>query len=393
MGSYSHISFNDYPIFTNKNSYNHAVVNSLFLPEDFIVEERLNATRNKIAWGIDDNDFGKYIFKGFVQTAKICKERLEIYGNSLSIAKKDFEKARIVSREEFIYDFPIGKVTYKNYLNELSIILKNKEKNYNGLYENLKESLIANELSIIGQSIPGFLYSILSVIPEDSIIEYDLTEVIYGGWVKESETKQITIEKIIVLGEGKTDTEFISKSLQKLYPHLFPYYHFMDFDEFKVESNASALVKLVTALAASNVKHPIIVIFDNDTTGIMEMKRLAQLNLPLNIRVLKYPDLNSAKSYPTIGPTGAKKMNVNGLACGIEMYFGRDVLNKGNSIIPIQWKAYNEKEKQYQGEISEKIYTQEKFREKLKSTNKSDFEDIELILKSIFGAFSIRTSR
>ncbi len=393
MGSYSHISFNDYPIFSYKNSYETQVVNSIFLPEDFIVEERPNISRNEIAWEIDEDDHGTYTFKGFSQSAKICKERLEIYGNSFSTAKKDFENARIISRDEYIYDFPIGKVPYKTYLSELETIIKNKEKNYNDLYYNLKESLIANELSIIGQSVSGLLYSILSVIPEDSIIEYDLSEVIYGGWVQESQVTKIDIEKIIILGEGKTDTEFISKALLKLYPHLYPYYHFTDFDEFKVESNASALVKFVTALAASNVKHPIIVLFDNDTTGIMEMKRLKLLKLPSNIKVLKFPDLKSAKSYPTIGPTGKKKMNVNGLACGIEMYFGKDVLSKENEIIPIHWKAYNEKEQQYQGEIFEKLYTQEKFRKKLKSENNADFTDIDLILKSIFKAFNQRASR
>lgn len=219
-----------------------------------------------------------------------------------------------------------------------------------------------------------------------------MSEVVASGWVNKDFVKKINIEKIIVLAEGKTDTEFISKSLFKIYPHLYPYYHFMDFDEFKVESNASALVKLVTAFSASNVKHPFIVLFDNDTTGIMEMKRLLQIKLPLNIKVLKFPDIKAAKSYPTLGPTGIKKMNVNGLACGIEMYFGEDTLSKNGEKIPIHWKAYNEKEKQYQGEILEKNYVQEQFREKLKSS-KADFTDMKLILEKVFNAFSEKASR
>lgn len=386
MGSYSHITFNNYPIFTAKNSYRTDVVDSIFLPEDYISEVRLNNSRNKLVWEVDLEDDSEYTFKGYRQTAKICKQRLEIFGIKFSTAKKDFETARIKADEEGDYDFPIKKVTYKKYLDELRNILANEDKDWDFISRNLKEGLIHNELLIYGQSIESVLFSILSIIPEDSIVECDLSEVIENGWVEEPGNSD-NIEKIIVLAEGKTDTEFISKALSRLYPHLFRYYHFIDFDEFKVESNASALAKLVIALTASNVKHPFIVLFDNDTTGIFEMKRLMQIKLPENIKVLKFPDIKLAKSYPTIGPTGIKKMNINGLACGIEMYFGHDVLMKNNTVIPIHWKAYNDREKQYQGEITEKNYVQEKFREKLKSGS-GDFTDIKTLLNMIFNAFN-----
>lgn len=386
MGSYSHITFNNYPIFTAKNSYRTDVVDSIFLPEDYISEVRLNNSRNKLTWEVDLEDDSEYTFKGYRQTAKICKQRLEIFGTKFSTAKKDFETARIKADEDGDYNFPIKKVTYKKYLDELRNILANENKDWDFISRNLKEGLINNELSIYGQSIESVLFSILSIIPEDSIVECDLSEVIENGWVEEPGNSD-NIEKIIVLAEGKTDTEFISKALSRLYPHLFRYYHFIDFDEFKVESNASALAKLVIALTASNIKHPFIVLFDNDTTGIFEMKRLMQIKLPENIKVLKFPDIKLAKSYPTIGPTGIKKMNINGLACGIEMYFGHDVLMKNNTVIPIHWKAYNDREKQYQGEITEKNYVQEKFREKLKSGS-GDFTDIKTLLNMIFNAFN-----
>lgn len=141
------------------------------------------------------------------------------------------------------------------------------------------------------------------------------------------------------------------------------------------------------SLVASNIKHPIIVLFDNDTAGIMEMKKLNSIRLAQNFKILKYPDLKLAKKYPTIGPTGIKKMNVNGLACGIEMYFGQETLTKKNELIPIQWKGFNEKEKKYQGEISEKTYVQEEFRKKIKSNETIDFSDIDLILNEIFDAY------
>lgn len=395
MGSYSQLTISDYPLFSVKNNYVDAVPNIIFLEEDFVIEKRKNQTRNQLVWGdsyLQDN--GSYIFKGFRQTAKICKQRLEIFGMTKQTAKNDFLEAKKIAAEEFLYEFPLSKISFNQYLNEIADIISKQEIHYEQLYINLRESLITGELGIFGQSIKAMLYSILSVVSEDSIIEYDLTDIIDGGYVKEEDVRHLSIEKILVLTEGKTDVEFISQTLQRLYPYLFPYYHFIDFDEYKVESNASALVKLVIALAASNIKHPIIVLFDNDTTGIMEMNKLKSVQLGNNIKILKLPDINLAKKYPTIGPSGIKKMNVNGLACGIEMYLGLRTLTKDGKLIPIHWKAYNEKEKKYQGEISDKSFVQESFRQKLQSaTIDSDFSNMDLVLNLIFKAFQQNASR
>ncbi|PUU71894.1 hypothetical protein DBB36_00610 [Flavobacterium sp. WLB] len=388
MGSISQLTIADYPLFSVKNGYYQEIVNLIFLPEDFIKEKRKNSSRNKLVWGdAYDGDKGSYLFNGYQQTVGICKQRLEILGMTIQKAKKEFPIAKKIAVEDFFYSFPLSKFSFKDYLDEISDIIKKREVHYDQLYSNFRESLITGELGIYGQTTASHLYSILSCVPEDSIVEYDLTDIIDGGWTKDNVSEDINFEKILVLTEGKTDVEFISASLKKLYPHLYSYYHFIDFDEYKVESNASALVKLVIALAASNIKHPIIVLFDNDTTGIMEMKRLNSIAMSNNFKILKFPDLPYAKKYPSIGPTGLKIMNINSLACGIEMYFGIDTLTKEGKLIPIHWKAYNEKEKKYQGEISEKSYVQDKFRKKLKSNTVSDFSGIDLILTNIFQAF------
>ena len=93
--------------------------------------------------------------------------------------------------------------------------------------------------------------------------------------------------------------------------------------------------------------------------------------------------------YPTIGPTGLKKMNVNGLACGIEMYLGEDILKFSKEFAPIQWKGYNEKENKYQGEIANKGLIQTKFREKLKLNCLTRNPEMELLLSVIFNAFKM----
>lgn len=388
MGSFSEITFADYPVFSNKNWYYPEIVNSLFLPDDFISEERKYTTRNRLVWGdAYENEKGTFKFKGYRQTVKVCRDRLEIFGASSKKAKKDFQQGKKISRQEGFYNFSLSSITYDQYLAEIKSIIESKEITYDQLNENFRESLTSGELGIYGFSLDSHLHSILSVLPDNDFVEYDLTDVINGGWVDEDQAKYVDYEKIIILTEGKSDVEFISKSIEKLYPHLKDYYHFIDFDEYKVESSTSALVKLITSFAAANVKHPIIALFDNDTAGLKEMKKLTSKTVPLNIKILKYPDITIAKKYPTVGPTGKKKMNVNGLACSIEMYFGVDVLTRNNELIPIQWKGFEEKEKKYQGEIADKNYVQETFRKKLRKTEVTEIEELNKLLNGIFSAY------
>jgi len=388
MGSYSQMTFADYPIFDNKNWYYQEIVNSIFLPDDFICEKRKYSTRNKLVRGdAYENEKGTFEFKGFKQTVKVCKDRLEIFGSSLKKAKKDFQQAKKISRQKGIYNFSFSGLTYEQYLLETKSIIDSREKSHDQLNTSFRESLISGDLGIYGQSTESHLYSILSVLPDNEIVEYDLTAIINGGWVEKSQIKHIDFEKIIILTEGKSDVEFISISIQKLFPHLKDYYHFIDFNEYKVESSASALVKLITSFTAANVKHPIIALFDNDTAGLKEMKKLTSMTVPPNIKFLKYPDIALAKNYPTVGPTGKKKMNVNGYACSIEMYFGVDVLTRNNELIPIQWKGFEEKEKKYQGEIADKNYVQESFRKKLQQTTMTESKEITELLNGIFNAY------
>lgn len=388
MGSYSQLTIADYPVFSLKNDFYHEILRLIFLPNDFIKEPRKYASRNKLVWGdAYENEKGTFRFKGYRQTVKVCKQRLEIYGMSLQKIKKVFPSIKKIALKENFYEFALSKVSFKQYLEEIKDILDKKEINYDQLYTNLRDSLITDELGIPGQTLSSHLYSILCCVPDDAIVEYDLTDVINGGWVTENIAKQIAIEKIILLTEGKTDVEFIRAALKKKYPTLYPYYHFIDFEEYKLESNASALVKLVTSLAASNINHPIIVLFDNDTTGIMEMNKLNSVRIGHNIKVIKLPDILLAKNYPTIGPTGEKKMNINGYACGIEMYLGKDILKSNGNYIPVQWKGYNEKENKYQGEISDKQKVHDVFRNKIRLNTHFDMTELEMVLQLIFKAY------
>ncbi|MGE9310428.1 HEPN/Toprim-associated domain-containing protein [Niabella sp. CJ426] len=391
MGSYSELYISGYPTFPIKNSYNLQIVNHLFQPEDYISERRKYKTKNRLTWGDSYvNSRGTFIFKGFRQTVGVCKSRLAIFGMNIRAARTNFMDARKIAGENQYYnqeyDFSISKVSFKDYYLELKSIINNKAIDYTGDRNSLQTALITDGLYVAGQSIPAALYSILSCVNDDAIVEYDLSDVIDGGWVKPKVADNITSEKIIILTEGKTDAIFIKKSLQLLYPHLFPYYHFMDFEGYRVEGGASILVKTLKVFAASNVKHPIIALFDNDTAGIAEMKKIPA-KLPNNIKALKMPDINLAKKYPTIGPEGSKQMNVNGLACSIELYLGKEILSKNGYLSKIKLISFDNSHGTYQGVLENKGEVQKIFTKRMKRQEYWEMPEMKKLLEHIFRAF------
>ena len=80
-------------------------------------------------------------------------------------------------------------------------------------------------------------------------------------------------------------------------------------------------------------------------------------------------------------------MNVNGMACGIELYLGKDLLIENGELIPIRWREYNDRVKQYHGVSDRKDLIQKRFREKLKSGNLGEIDEMKVLLEHIFGAF------
>ena len=78
-------------------------------------------------------------------------------------------------------------------------------------------------------------------------------------------------------------------------------------------------------------------------------------SLPGNIAVRQYPSLPLARNYPTIGPSGEARLDVNGLAGSLELYLGEDVLKSDeDGFSPVQWKGYDQGTSAYQGVILDK---------------------------------------
>jgi hypothetical protein len=197
-----------------------------------------------------------------------------------------------------------------------------------------------------------------------------------------------TVEKIIVLTEGKTDTRIPQRSFDRLYPHLKHMFTFFDHAAFKSGGGASELERLARGFAGAGISNRTVVLFDNDTAGFAAAQKLTNAQLPANFRILTLPKLESAEAYPTLGPTGAALANINGLACSIELYCGPTALTgeEGN-LSPIQWTGYDRVLKRYQGEPLDKDKIQKRFFEVLDRSsdpvNDVELDSIKQVLQSI----------
>ena len=88
-------------------------------------------------------------------------------------------------------------------------------------------------------------------------------------------------------------------------------------------------------------------------------------------------------------------MDVNGLAGGLEIYFGEDVLRlPDGTFTPVHWRGFDSAVRAYQGELESKAALQEKFSQKLsaarsdsKLVQAQDWTGIRAILDMIHHAF------
>lgn len=179
----------------------------------------------------------------------------------------------------------------------------------------------------------------LEVLRDDETVSLDFSTAVYEDTVSANEPLTETaryrllrpvreFDPVLVLTEGRTDAKIISESFKRMKPEIAHLFSCMDHETFKAEGGHSALVSLARSLAAARISNRIIFLFDNDTAGHEGYGRFQKVRFPKHYRGLILPYLSTAEAYPTIGPTGEAPANVNGCACGIELYCGPKALTK-----------------------------------------------------------------
>jgi hypothetical protein len=199
---------------------------------------------------------------------------------------------------------------------------------------------------------------------------------------------------LIVLTEGSSDAEILSKSLTVLFPHLVGYYTFFDFHGSKAAGGATQLISVVKAFAAAGVANRVIAVLDNDTAAHEARRALRDVPIPENIAVIHYPERDWLREYPTLGPSGDVSLDVNGKAASIELYLGHDVLSVDGNLLPVQWAGYSQAMRAYQGEVIGKPGVTERWRAKAdrciadrNSIMPADWTDLRIVWEQIMSAF------
>lgn len=432
MGTYTELSIANYPVITTKSTV-HPVVMTIFRESDKSVFKRRPSDYTEVPWETPDDEEEIETVCMYSNTVQNIKQRLDVMGFSLQKMKADFSTGvtrKIKELEQRIEedggdeDNPdlvnekslIGKSSFDDWMNAFHYILINRlqitywEKPPETYPPLIKFMLHGDDdeplYNFPCSDLRYLLRAFLEVSEIESSVVQDISDLVYGGYydiqdeVCKSSIEALTADyplnsKTVILTEGSTDKAALEISLQLLYPHLYDYYSFMDFGISNSAGGAGFLVSAVKAFVGSGIANRIIAVFDNDTAASVAQKGLSKTVMPDNVKVISYPDIDLARNYPAIAPAGISKMNINGLACSIELYFGEDVLIQNGQLMPVQWKGYDESVKQYQGEILNKKTLQDAFTKKANqciadrnALNTTDWNSMHLIWQRIFQCFS-----
>jgi hypothetical protein len=249
------------------------------------------------------------------------------------------------------------------------------------------------------------LRGVLDALPEAREVALDYTHLVDGGYYAADERvcadarlrwaeDQPAYGPIVLLTEGRSDTRVLSAAIEAMAPHLADLFGFLDFEGLKLQGGADTLAKTVRAFVGARVSTRVVAIFDNDTAGAAAMASLADVRLPPNIRAIALPSSGVGSRYPTEGPQGVSPMDVNGMACSIELYLGQDAVSDGlGGLRPVRWTGWNPKMGRYQGEIEGKPQVEERFiatfsRCASPAEARSAFPDLARVVDKIAGVFA-----
>jgi len=427
MSSYCQLYIADYPVFSS-NSYAYAPIMTLFRERDKRVFERRVSSRNPLEWShIESSRDELEIAVEYRALLRHVIQRLDILGFTLPVVQREFQEIKtdeVEKLKEWAEDDSgywqeeikiLESSTFDDYVQAFRSILSSKVHTVHYLKEFPDASPLIKYIlkdhddfywGFPCADIRAFIRTALEAAPNDADVIQDLTEVVQAGYYDADDTVSDMAyhelvgdypihSKIVVLTEGTTDTEILKPSFELLYPHLYDYYSFMDFG-MRPPGGVGSLVNAVKSFAGAGIQNRTIALFDNDTAAFSAVETLKGIDIPPNIAIRHYPDMSLALTYPTIGPGGLQHQDINGLACSIELYFGKDVLEVDGNLTPVQWKGYDERLRRYQGEILRKEDLKNRFLAKLTSAkedystiSKQDWSGVNEILLQIMGAFNV----
>ena len=187
--------------------------------------------------------------------------------------------------------------------------------------------------------------------------------------------------KFLVVTEGSSDAKILAKALSLLRPEVADFFQFVDMEEGYPFPGAGNLHRFCQGLVSISIQNQVLVIYDNDAEGEARYEDTAGLSLPINMSVMRLPNIDEFKSFGTIGPNGINQEEINGRAAAIECYLD---LHWHADVEPcVRWTSYNNALDRYQGELINKGAYARRFMELRKREDNYDFAKMEVLLKAI----------
>ena len=230
MGSYAHLTVDDYLVDSTKNRFDEW----LFNRSDRLIMHQKISQRNKMIWGdpVEDDYMEQiYIYK---IPARTLKRRLELQGWSIHSAEQEFIKsvaARLHGAEaaddELIANYPhhvsvLKNARFEDWLINLKQIIASKTRKryeYEGrqipnadpildiLLNEPYYQLFNDDIPIFAINWPclsfeGFVRAVLEVVPDEAFCILDVSDLIVGGWTDEFEDLVDTQRKFTAFSES-----------------------------------------------------------------------------------------------------------------------------------------------------------------------------------------------
>lgn len=441
MGSYSTLYVDGKELCSRKHDLDQMIM-TLFQPSERSIRRgKVKDIAPHLLEKDNENASEEVEILHYCTTVTVMKDRLELMGFSLSFVRKEFDAATKEQYEQFgdaegkFGDrYPEASLEYKakqravlqlsfdQYLTIFERLWRNKDELFQGDRPSVPKTdcsldellmwYVRTESFDTPYAFPSydyrlFLRMVCEVLPGDIPVVYDLSDLIddFGdaeGLASYSEENldggYATTRKIIVLTEGGTDQRAIKGTLSLLRPGLMNYFSFLDFDTMAVPGGVGNVVNTFKALVSVGITNRVVALLDNDTAAHSAVQSAITSALPSNARIVFLPRLVLAENYPTLGPstgTTTIPMDINGFACSLELFFGEDILRRSSGdLVPIQWKGYDVKLKQYQGEITQKSELQSLFLKKLEQAREDqklldvqDWAPMKMVIQSLITAF------
>ncbi len=319
---------------------------------------------------LDKNGVQEELKPGLARSLRSVKRRLELLGYTLLEAKRHFEE---LSRESEFHESP--ELSFDEFVEALAAVDVNKMSldpffrdhspggfaTYSILSdpEFTKTAKGLDSLSrfhglFFEHLDPWVTLRLLAENPANLEVEvqWRYADLVEGGWADESSIFEglSELDRYLIVTEGSSDGAIIQKAMGLLEPDILDFFYFVDMSENYPFTGAGNLFRFCQGLAQIKVQNRVVVIFDNDAAGREAQRKVEQLELPSNMLVVRLPDLPECRSFPTAGPSGCSREDINGRAVSIELF-----LDLGTGPEPsVRWTSYSSSIDAYQGELIDK---------------------------------------